>query len=164
MMVGDVKGAKQVSMERRHSVEQMQSLISGLVWDRSNHAASPSMTSCHTMLWSGCRQTGTCCALSMHSQEGQVSESAKPQSFIILFTPQNPLMCFEAQSWNSGGYRQRVSPLATWSKSAAGSFGGLSGFSLARCLWRAWLNTWWQMASAGSDVILISAIQHCHPS
>ena len=101
--------------------------ISGLVWDRSNHAASPLMASCHTTLQSGCRQMGTCCALSVHSQEGQVSEAAKPQSFIILFTPQKPLMCLVAQSQKSGGYPLRASPLAAqsmWSKSADSSFGG----------------------------------------
>ena len=68
VMVGEAKGAKQVSMEQRHSVEQMQSRISGSVWDRSNHAASPLMASCHTTSQSGCGQMGTCCALSMHSQ------------------------------------------------------------------------------------------------
>ena len=154
-------------MERRRSVEQMQSRISGSMWDRSNHAASPSIASCHTMLQSGCGQTGTCCALSVHSQEGQVSEAAKPQSFIILFMPQKLLMCLVAQSWKSGGYPLRASPLAaqsTWLKSADSSFGGRPGFSLARWSRRDRLNMWWQIASAGSDVILVSATQHCHPS
>ena len=154
-------------MEWRCSVEQMQSRISGLVWDRSNHAASPLMASCHTTSQSGCGQMGTCCALSMHSQEGQVSEAAKPQSFIILFTPQKPLMCLVAQSQKSGGYPLRASPLATqstWSKSADSSFGGRPGFSLARWSWRDRLNMWWQIASAGSNVVLVSATQHRHPS
>ena len=108
MRVGEAKGAKQASMEWRHSVEQMQSHISGSVWDRSNHTASPSMASCHTTSRSGCGQMGTCCALSMHSQERQVSEAAKPQSFIILFMPQKPLMCLVAQSRKSGGYPLRA--------------------------------------------------------
>ena len=135
MMVDEVKGAKQVSMERRHSVEQMQSHISGSVWDRSNHTASPSMASCHTTLQSGCGQMGTCCALSSHSQEGQVLEAARPQSFIILFMPQKLLMCLVAQSQKSSGYPLRASPLAAqsmWLKSADSSFGGQPGFSLAR--------------------------------
>ena len=154
-------------MEQRHSVKQMQSRISGLVWDRSNHAASPSMASCHTMLQSGCGQMGRCCPLSMHSQEGQVSEAANPQSFIILFMPQKPLMCLVAQSQKSGGYPLRASPLAAqsmWSKSADSSFGGQPGFSLARWSWRDRLNMWWRIASAGLDVVLVSATQHCHPS
>ena len=154
-------------MEWRHSVKQMQSHISGSVWDRSNHAASPSIASCHTTSQSGCGQMGTCCALSVHSQEGQVSEAAKPQSFIILFMPQKPLMCLVAQSWKSSGYPLRALPLAaqsTWLKSVDSSFGGQPGFSLARWSWRDRLNMWWQIASAGSDVVLVSATQHHHPS
>ena len=154
-------------MEWRHSVKKMQSHISGSVWDRSNHAASPSMASCHTMSQSGCGQMGTCCALSVDSQEGQVLEAAKPQSFIILFTPQKLLMCLVAQSQKSGGYPLRASPLATqstWLKSADSSFGGRPGFSLARWSQRDRLNMWWRIASAGSDVILVSATQHHHPS
>ena len=77
------------------------------------------------------------------------------------------LMCLVAQSWKSSGYPLRASPLATqptWSKSVDSSFGGRPGFSLARWLWRDRLNMWWRIASAGSDVILVSTTQHCHPS
>ena len=66
-------------------------------------------------------------------KRGRYLEAAKPQSFIILFMPQKPLMCLVAQSWKSGGYPLRASPLAaqsTWSKSVDSSFGGRPGFCL----------------------------------